>query len=64
MHEPAIAPVGSLATRLLIEQVRHTIHKGREGQAGMRQSIAEACQNLRTLARLNEALSSRVGSDD
>jgi len=64
MDEPAIAPVGSLAKRLLIDEVRHTIRKGREGQAGIRQSMAEACQNLRTLARLHEAVTSRAGSDD
>jgi hypothetical protein len=63
-NDPAIAPVYSLATRQLIEQVRYTIHKGRERRTGIRQTIAEAHQNLRTLARLNEALSRRAGSDD
>jgi len=55
-NDPAIAPVGSLATRQFIEQARHVIRKGREGQAGIRQSFAEARQNLRRLARLNGLL--------
>jgi Domain of unknown function (DUF6894) len=63
-HDPALASVSSLATRQLIEQVRHTIRKGREGRAAVRQSIAEAHKNLRTLVRLNEALSRRASSDN
>jgi hypothetical protein len=59
----AIAPIGSLSTWQLIEQVRSMIRRGRDERAGIRQSIAEARQNLRTLARLNEALSRRASTD-
>ena len=63
-NDPALGSVRSIPTRQLIEQVRNTIRLGREGRAGIRQSIAEAHKNLRTLARLNEALSRRPSSDD
>jgi hypothetical protein len=55
-RDEVLTPLASLPNREIIHQVRGTIREGRERRAGIRASIAEAHQHLRTLARLNEAL--------
>jgi len=53
-------PLASGNTRQLIDDVRDTIRRGRNRRAGIRASIAEAQDQLRTLARLNDALARSV----
>jgi hypothetical protein len=55
-NETPVAHPASGETQQLIHDVLDTIRKGRERRAGVRASIAEAREQLRTLARLNAAL--------
>jgi hypothetical protein len=55
-RDEAITPLTSLPNGEIIRQVRDAIREGRERRAGIRASIVEVHQHLRTLARLNQAL--------
>jgi hypothetical protein len=59
-RDEAHTPVASLSAREVIREVRDTIREGRERRTGVRATIAQTHQHLRTLARLNEALARKL----